>query len=348
MKKYPVHVVAILILLLTNTASFGQGSLGINKDGSTPDPSALLDVKSTTQGILAPRMTAAQKTAIISPATGLLVYQVDDQVGFYVYDGTYWGEVAISKNPFPNYNQFIGLSSGSKNTTGFDNLFLGNWSGQFNTTGSANTYIGYRTGEDATTGNLNTCLGAFSAVLSNTSNSTAIGSDSYAGASNTIVLGNDRINQVLSSGVFTTYSDARFKYDVQSNVPGLSFILKLKPVTYHLDRKKLDTFTKTGVLQSGFNKSENEVLKTGFLAQDVEKAAKSTGFDFDGVHAPTGQRDPYTLSYAQFVVPLVKSVQELSQKMQKTLLKMQQMNRRMHMLEAENKKFSSPATKLHR
>lgn len=70
-------------------------NVGINSTGASPHASAMLDVVSTTSGILIPRMTAAQRTAIASPATGLLVYQTNasapipaDQ--FWFYDGTAW------------------------------------------------------------------------------------------------------------------------------------------------------------------------------------------------------------------------------------------------------------------
>jgi hypothetical protein len=50
----------------------------------------------------------------------------------------------------------------------------------------------------------------------------------------------------------------------------------------------------------------------GFLAQEVEEVVKGTGFAaFDVVHVPEGPTDNYGLAYAQFVVPLVKAVQEL-------------------------------------
>jgi hypothetical protein len=54
---------------------------------------------------------------------------------------------------------------------------------------------------------------------------------------------------------------------------------------------------------------------TGFVAQEVEKAAKKLNYDFSGVDAPKNSEDFYGLRYAEFVVPLVKSVQELSKKM---------------------------------
>ena len=49
---------------------------------------------------------------------------------------------------------------------------------------------------------------------------------------------------------------------------------------------------------------------SGFLAQEVEQAAKETGYDFSGLHKPNNSNDPYALSYETFVVPLVKAVQE--------------------------------------
>ena len=51
-------------------------------------------------------------------------------------------------------------------------------------------------------------------------------------------------------------------------------------------------------------------MHTGFLAQDVEKIANQLGYSFDGVHAPANNKDYYSLSYSQFIMPLVKSVQE--------------------------------------
>lgn len=75
------------MMLLLHYTSNAQ-SLAINTDGSTANASALLDVKSTAKGILIPRMTAAQKTAIALPATGLLVYQTDGTPGLYENNGT--------------------------------------------------------------------------------------------------------------------------------------------------------------------------------------------------------------------------------------------------------------------
>lgn len=66
--------------------SFSQVGIGT----TTPDLSSILDITSTNRGLLIPKMTQAQRTAIVSPATGLLVYQTDATTGFWFYNGTLW------------------------------------------------------------------------------------------------------------------------------------------------------------------------------------------------------------------------------------------------------------------
>lgn len=55
---------------------------------TAPDASAALDIVSSSKGLLLPHLTAAQVTAIASPATGLLVFQTDGLAGFYYNAGT--------------------------------------------------------------------------------------------------------------------------------------------------------------------------------------------------------------------------------------------------------------------
>jgi len=61
------------IALLFGIQSYAQTGVAINTTGADPDPSAMLDVSSTEKGLLIPRMTQAQRTAIALPAKGLLV-----------------------------------------------------------------------------------------------------------------------------------------------------------------------------------------------------------------------------------------------------------------------------------
>ena len=73
-------------------------NVGINDTGATPDASAALDVRSTKRGILVPRMTKAQRDAITSPATSLLIYQTDNTPGFYYYTGSAWTGIGGTDN----------------------------------------------------------------------------------------------------------------------------------------------------------------------------------------------------------------------------------------------------------
>ena len=83
MKKITLLVTTLLSL------SLNAQNVGINATGAAAANSAMLDISSTSSGLLIPRMTSAQRTAIAAPATGLLVY--DTTIGsFYYWDGAQW------------------------------------------------------------------------------------------------------------------------------------------------------------------------------------------------------------------------------------------------------------------
>lgn len=64
----------LLILLFLATGLNAWSQVAVNTDGSSPDASAMLHVKSTTRGLLIPSMTTTQRNAVISPAEGLIIY----------------------------------------------------------------------------------------------------------------------------------------------------------------------------------------------------------------------------------------------------------------------------------
>lgn len=89
-----------LFILLCIVANCTMAQVAINTDNSAPAASAMLDIKSTTKGLLPPRLTTAQKSAIVSPADGLMVYDTDTKTYWYYKNGTGWKELAGSGSGF--------------------------------------------------------------------------------------------------------------------------------------------------------------------------------------------------------------------------------------------------------
>jgi hypothetical protein len=79
---------------------------------------------------------------------------------------------------------------------------------------------------------------------------------------------------------------------------------------------------------------------TGFVAQEVEEAANQLNYDFGGVDKPKNDKDFYGLRYAEFVVPLVKAVQELNQKTEEENKKLKEELAELRKLVMELKKGS--------
>src|SRR6056297_1479220 len=92
-KSYQVSgwALGLVVLLIGFTLESKAQGVAIGETNSPPDPSAMLDVQSVNSGMLIPRMSAGQRTAIVSPANGLTVYQTQNQGGlrrgFWYYDG---------------------------------------------------------------------------------------------------------------------------------------------------------------------------------------------------------------------------------------------------------------------
>jgi hypothetical protein len=93
---------ATLVLMLVTDLIYAQG-LSISDVSNTADASSVLDVYSTSRGMLIPRLTSAQRTGIASPATGLMVFDTDAG-SMYLYDGAAW--VAVAKRQLWNRNAF--------------------------------------------------------------------------------------------------------------------------------------------------------------------------------------------------------------------------------------------------
>ncbi len=426
-------------LLCFLAAGVQAQAIAINTDGSAPHASAILDVKSTTKGLLAPRMTTTQRNAIAAPAAGLLVFDTNLNT-YFIRNSTTWTAVnvalsmsdadgdtkiqveetpdedvirfdiagteclvltknasgiprleiidnakntffgngvgssvtaadentgfghfallqnstglrnsaigcsALQSNTSGDYNNAIGGNALKFNTEGNGNLACGGGALMLNTTGNSNTALGavamarnisgennvsvgvqslhyiltssYNTAVGSQSamnyqhGDYNTFVGAYTQTNADGyTNSTALGHETTLTASNQVRVGNASVSSIGGYQNWTNISDARFKKSVQNDVPGLTFINRLRPVTYILDRDKI----RQRVGQKAVEDSD-ESRTTGFLAQEVAAAAKAEGFEFSGVDTPQNEQDFYGLRYAEFTVPLVKAVQELSAK----------------------------------
>ena len=128
MKKF-----ALLVLIITfSIGNLVAQSVGINNDGSAPDTSAMLDIKSTTKGLLIPRMTQAQRIAVNPAPQGLMVYQTDGTSGFYYNASSipniqtwyqlinptsqYWNKSLSGNHLFNNNTGNVGIGVSSPST----------------------------------------------------------------------------------------------------------------------------------------------------------------------------------------------------------------------------------------
>jgi hypothetical protein len=229
------------------------------------------------------------------------------------YYNTASGMYAMQDNTTGRQNTSSGHSSLRKNIIGYQNAALGYKALENNTSGYRNTAIGASTLNLTTTGDYNTAIGY--AARSNASyinNATAIGYSANATSSNSVRIGNSTINTIGGYANWSNVSDARFKTNIKEEVRGLDFIKKLRPVTYNLDMDAIASFNNTpdSLRLKEAEALKEEMLQTGFIAQEVEQAAQDLGYDFSGVDKPQNDQGSYGLRYAEFVVPLVKAMQE--------------------------------------
>ncbi|MES2850345.1 MAG: tail fiber domain-containing protein [Bacteroidota bacterium] len=212
-----------------------------------------------------------------------------------------------------NYNVLLGHFTLSSTTGSSRNTIIGhNAAIAYSAGGNGdNVFIGYQTALSQTGGLGNTYVGAAIDVAGNFSpgNSSALGQSVVITASNQVRIGNTNVSSIGGQVSWTTFSDARIKKNIREDVPGLSFIEQLKPVTYNYDLQSMKK------LQGGKGLTDNSGFEnirfTGLLAQDVEAAAKKIGYVFSGVDKPTNAYTPYGLRYSELVVPMIKAMQEM-------------------------------------
>jgi hypothetical protein len=240
------------------------------------------------------------------------------------------GQMALYSNS-GNDNDAVGAYALYSNTTGLANTACGLYTLYYNTSGSYNSAFGLEALFTNVTGSYNTGLGTSADVASSDlSNATAIGYAAVATASNSVMAGNTSVTSIGGYVGWTTFSDGRYKKNIDRHVPGLAFINRLEPVTYTLDVEGIESRLHTHMNSNGpdgrpipgllinpilqqARQEKSRIVYTGFIAQDVEKAAQSLGYSFSGVDRPKDdQQSFYGLRYDDFVVPLVRAAQELA------------------------------------
>ena len=334
-----------------NCTAFGSSALQIDTSGfdnTAIGASALmLNTNGTGNTALGTSALAYNTTGTINTATGVSAL-LSNTTGYentangvlaLASNQTGKGNVAVGSNALINGNTSYTVAVGDyaleQVKTGVQNVAIGSKAGN-QTTGSYNSYLGYQAGfydtasDNTAIGNLAgwtvangigcTYLGANAGpTTAGLTNATGIGYNVTPTASNQVRIGSSAVTSIGGQVSWSSLSDGRFKKNIKDNVPGLAFINLLKPVTYTFDFASLKKFKSEDVKEAGVKANAeaslaDKVIHTGFVAQEVEAVAKKMNYDFDGVDAPKNEKDAYGIRYAEFVVPLVKAVQELSKK----------------------------------
>ncbi len=219
-----------------------------------------------------------------------------------------------------SYNVSVGHRTLAENETAVANAAVG-YSALEHAVGSGNTALGYSTGPTATSlGSSNTFVGRNAGFSGGATinYSTALGEFATVTATDQIRIGNNFNTSIGGYQPWSNLSDGRMKKNVLEDVPGLDMILRLRAVSYELDHET--------IIRTMYANDEKKIAEriseipvrgqtrrqTGFIAQEVEAIAQEIGYDFSGIDAPKNNKDTYSLRYAEFVVPLVKAVQELA------------------------------------
>lgn len=228
---------------------------------------------------------------------------------------------ALNSNTAGNNNTAIGMLALSENVIGNDNIAMGLSALQDNVIGNRNTALG-RTALSFNTGSDNTGIGSHCTNSTPADNFAIIlGSGIVGIGSNYITMGkngaSDRVyNQFTANATWTRVSDERVKKDIETNEDcGLAFINDLRTVIY-----KFKAPSELDPSLSEYDKDNDtpshDKPMYGFIAQEVKQALDKHGIkNFAGHHEIKDDKDNLQgISYEMFVMPLVKSVQELSTK----------------------------------
>ena len=237
------------------------------------------------------------------------------------------GSSALDAVTTTTRNVAVGSGAGGA-TTGTGNVFIGNFAGSSanvdnaviigrdageNLTGSGTVAIGYQAGNLLTSGADNTIIGYDADVDANDRGGCIIigkGLSLNTASDNVVEIGNNTNSMTydLDGGDITVTSDVRTKKNIQDTKLGLEFINRLRPITY--ETKPSSEYPKEFGIKEPSNKSSNKTWD-GLIAQEVKAVMDDMDVGFSGWEE--GINTKQRLAYGKFVMPLIKSVQELSE-----------------------------------
>lgn len=230
------------------------------------------------------------------------------------------GHSSLFSNLTGFWNTAIGTHALYSNITGIQNTASGFIALHHNTSGDHNTANGYFALFHNTTGSYNTAIGYNAGPINGGfSNTTALGHYAVPTASNQVRIGNANVLSIGGYAGWSNLSDGRFKKDIKEDIPGLDFITKLRPISYALDRAKLHSFLDKDSEKATSPENttpQDYPREVGFVAQEVEQLLHENRYTRIGIETPQNEKDHYSIRYAEFVVPLVKAIQEQQQEIE--------------------------------
>ena len=236
-------------------------------------------------------------------------------VGAGAFGGTHTGSASFANDAFG----VNALGSGAMNGSSH-NVALGAGTLGAVTNGTSNVGVGHAAGDYITTGDQNVCIGHAADVDDvDAQCRIVIGYNFNGTADNAVHFGNNTSHIRCDFNADQTWdasSDRRQKKDIKESELGLDFIKDLKPSKYRY--KSPSEFPEEWKAHNPEDKSPmggSDKYYYGFIAQDVKEAIdKHDASDYGVWNSDTDGRQ--RVSREQFVVSLVKAVQELSAKVE--------------------------------
>lgn len=270
-------IILSTVIMLLGLQAFGQQNVGIGT--TTPEQSAILDLVTTNKGFLVPRVTQAERLAIVNPARGLMVYDITHDCFYYF--STIWVPLCQSNGPLSGSvvaPSVTCIQTPPNNATNAGFVFDNDGdSGLFGIRQDGSTPTNTMT-------ELRMYLNGIEKMRL-TNNRVAFGGDVYATGTFTSATG------------FQNCSDFRFKKDFTPINSALANIGQIQAYTYYWKQDEFPAY--------GFN----EKRQIGFIAQDIEKIYPEV--------VSTDANGYKSVDYGKLTPVLLVAIQELNEKVTK-------------------------------